>query len=200
MTTAGRRVGHTDGFGNVVGHQQGGELLAAQNGVDIGGHRQPGLVVQRREGFIQQQDPGIEGQCADQGAALTHAAGELSGPLVGEIFEPVALQQRQDPGAVFRRILPPHLQAQHHVVQNGAPFKQLVALGHQPDAGRGSGDRLAVQRDRAAVQLFQPGDGTQQGGLAAAGGTHDTAQLPLFHFQGNVPQGLHLSVVGLIGQ
>ena len=85
-----------------MGHQQGGLALGADDAPDIAGYRQPGLIVQRREGFIQQQDIRACGQRADQGAPLPHAAGQLVGPLDGEFRQVVALQQRFHVVAVGR--------------------------------------------------------------------------------------------------
>ena len=181
-----------------MGHQQGGFPLLPDDAVNIRRNRQPGLIVQGGERLIQQQDPGIRRQGADQGAALAHTAGQLPRPLIPEGPQAVALQQAPDPGLVFRRILPPDGQSQGHIVPDAPPGEQLVLLGHEAHLGRGAPQGLSVHGDLPAGQGLQPRQDGQQRGFAAAGGAHDAAELPLLHVQGHVPQGLHLPVRCLV--
>ena len=111
---------------------------------DVAGYRQTGLIIQRGNRLIQQQNIRLRGQRADQGAALPHAAGQLVRALGGKFPQAVALQQPLHIAAVRRITVVPDLQPQHHVVIDGAPFKQLVALGHKAHAPVGAGCRMAV--------------------------------------------------------
>ena len=70
-------VRETDGFGDVMGYQQRGLSLLADDPLDIRSDRKPRLVIQCGKGFIQQQKLGIRSQRADQCAALAHTAGKL---------------------------------------------------------------------------------------------------------------------------
>ena len=88
--------------------------------------------------------------------------------------------------------LPLYPQAQRYVVPDAPPFKELVALGHKAHVGR------AVEVDGAAAESFQPGDGTQQRGLAAAGRAHQADEFSVLQVEGHVPYRLHLPVGGLI--
>ena len=54
-------IPHTDGFGNIVGHHQGGNPLPPDNAVHVLGYLQTRLIIQRREGLIQQQDVRVNG-------------------------------------------------------------------------------------------------------------------------------------------
>jgi len=59
--------------------------------------------------------------------------------------------------------------------------EQRVVLEHQPHAALAGGDVrdvAAVQRDAAMVDAGQPGDGAQQGALAAAAGPSSTKNSP----------------------
>ena len=56
--------------------------------------------------------------------------------------------------------------------------------------GRGQGSAvLAADANAAGGGSLQAGDDAQQGGFAAARGTEDADELPLFDLQGDVPQG-----------
>ena len=94
--------------------------------------------------------------------------------------------------------LPLHRQTQRHVVPDALPLKQLIPLGHEPDAAGRPCYGYARYLDGAAGQRLQPGDSPQQRGFAAAGRPHQTDELPLRHVKGYVAYRLHLPVGGLI--
>ena len=181
-----------------MGHQQRRLALLPYDAVDIRRYGQPCLIVQRRKGLIQQQHLGLSRQRPDQGAPLAHPAGELGGPLLSEVRQPVALQQLPDMGLPLRRILAPYRQAQRHVAPDAAPLEQLVPLRHEPHLPGGAAHRFALQLHPAAGERLQPRQRRQQGGFSAAGGTHDAAKFPLLHIEGDIPQRLHLPVRGLV--
>ena len=64
-------------------------------------------------------------------------------------------------------------------------------------ARRHAADRLAVEGDRAAVDVLEPGDGAQQGGLAAARGADEDAELAFGDVEVDAAQGVDLAVVFL---
>ena len=133
-----------------MGHQQRRLALLPYDAVDIRRYGQPCLIVQRRKGLIQQQHLGLSRQRPDQGAPLAHPAGELGGPLLSEVRQPVALQQLPDMGLPLRRILTPYRQAQRHVAPDAAPLEQLVPLGHEAHLPGGAAHRLPIQLQTAA--------------------------------------------------
>ena len=57
----------------------------------------------------------------------------------------------------------------------------------------------AVQKDPAAGGFVHAPQDVQQGGLPAARGTHDGDELPLFHREGHIVQGLHGVLRGAVG-
>ena len=138
-------VRQADGLGDIVGHQQRRLALLPYDAVDIRRYGQPCLIVQRRKGLSQQQYLRLGRQRPDQGAPLAHPAGELGGPLLSEVRQPVALQQLPDMGLPLRRILTPYRQAQRHVAPDAAPLEQLVPLGHEAHLPGGPAHRLPIQ-------------------------------------------------------
>ena len=97
---------------------------------DVVSHVEPGLVVQGGEGFIQEEKVRFQHQGADKGRPLAHAAGELRGAGAGEGLKAINVQKLISllPGPGGEHVL--DLQAQDHVVVDGAPFKQFVVLQH----------------------------------------------------------------------
>ena len=123
--------------------------------------------------------------------ALT-TAGQLGGLLFGKGRKTVALQQRADVVVGRAVTLPPYPQAQRHVIPDAPPLEKLIPLGHEAHVGR------AVEVDDAAAELFQPGDGAQQRGFAAAGRAYQADKFAILQVEGHVPHRLHLPVGGLI--
>ena len=181
-----------------MGHQQRRFSLCADDGEDVRGHPQAGLIIQRREGLIQKQDVRLGGQRADEGAALAHPPGELGGPAPGKARQAVALQQPPYGGPVGLIVQPPELQAQDHIFPDAAPLEKAVPLGHEAQAAVGAPEGLAPQLNGAGGELLQPGDGPQKRGFAAAGGPHDADKFPLGHEEGHIRQSSHLPLVGLV--
>src|SRR5207237_5504928 len=56
-------------------------------------HQHTGLVVERAERLVEQQDLGIIGERTRNGAALLHAAGQLLRPVVLEAVQPNLLDE-----------------------------------------------------------------------------------------------------------
>src|SRR5690606_28723344 len=83
-----------------------------------------------------------------------------------------------------------------HVLEHRHVRVERVVLEHHGDAALGGGklvDALAVDVDRAAVDLLQPGDGAQQGGLAAAGRADEDGELLLLDRQVDAADHLHVA-------
>ena len=102
--------------------------------------------------------------------------------------EPYPLQARVYPLFAF---LPALLsQAESHVVCHGEMRKQGVFLEYHAQAalvGRqltmGAGDLFALNADGAGGHRFQPGNGTQCGGLATAAGAQQAGNFTGRQFQ-----------------
>ena len=198
FTTAGRADRHAHRLRDVVSHQQSCLALLANDTPDVRRYRKARLIVQRGKRLIQQQDLRIRGQCPDQRTALPHAAGQLAGPLSRKARQLVAVQPLPHVVIGGAPSLALHRQTQRYVVPHALPLKQLIPLGHEPHAAGGARHRLARHVDGTAGQRLQPGDSAQQRGLAAAGGPHQTDELPLRHVKGYVAYRLHLPVGSLI--
>ena len=63
--------------------------------------------------------------------------------------------------------------------------------------GRTPVDRLAADRDAAAVDLLEPGDGAQERGLAAARRPDKNTELAFGNIKVDAAQGMDLAVVFL---
>ena len=80
---------------------------------------------------------------------------------------------------------------EEHVLLHHADIPPQALLGHVPDV-------VAVDGDAALPHVVEPGDQVAQGGLAAAGGTHDGDGLPGLDVEGHVVE--DLGVVPLVGE
>ena len=91
-------------------------------------------------------------------------------------------------------------QAEGDVLEHVQVGVEGVVLEHHGDvavARAHAVDGLAVDRDRAAVGVLQPGDGAQEGGLAAARGADEDAELAFGDVEVDAAQGVDLAVVFL---
>ena len=113
-------------------------------------HDDLGLRVERGERLVHQQDRPLHDQCARQGDALAHAAGQLPGQVAFEAAQSDRGNQRA--GALMTRGLghAAHLQAERDIVDDAAPGKQVEILPHH--------DRVGAERmlDIVALRVFDP--------------------------------------------
>ena len=201
--------------GNVVAQAQG---LVQIVGDEDDGLVQPGLQleqmvlhlaadqrVQRREGFVHQQDLGVGGQRPGQAHALLHAARELVRILVLEagqahLVQPVA-------GLLLtlgtRHLL--HGQPIGGVVQHGAVRQQAEALEHHGHlvlaevlqfALAHLHHVLAIDQNLARGGFDQAVEVTDQRGLARTGQAHDDVDAAFLDGQGDVAQAERMATFG----
>ncbi len=162
-------VAHQHRLLDVVGHHQHrsrGKPPAGPQVEEIGPERLGGKHVERREGFVHQEDDGIDHQGAGEADALTHAAGQLPGIGGLEAVEANQLDRR-------RRLLPglPLGQAQRvqphfHVAEHGQPGKQGEGLEDHGDSRWRSRHRRAAVDHLALGRADQAGGDPQDGGLS----------------------------------
>ena len=112
-----------------------------------------GLIVERRERLVEQQDVRIGGKRADERHALPHAAGELIGIGVLEAAEAVGFQQLVRLPARLGGALAQDFEAELGVLQHGAPLEQVVLLQQNADALVGAANARAVEQDLAFRRL-----------------------------------------------
>ena len=125
------------------------------------------------------------------GRPLPHPAGELAGIMLLKPGQTHGLHE--GPGLLPPLGLgdPPQLHGQGHVVHNGPPGQQGVALGDISHGGQHALHRLTGQQHLSLVHGHLPGQHIQGSGLAAAGRTDQGHQLPLRHRQGHSFQRPH---------
>ena len=129
---------------------------------------EPGLVVERGERLVQQQDVGVHDQGADQCHALAHAARKRFRIGVLETGEAEALQIFPRLAFGFGAVDAAGLQPKQDIAEHGAPGKQQVLLHHVADATAQAVDLLAAIDQRAVIGLDETRDDVEDGGLAAA--------------------------------
>ena len=86
-------------------------------------------LVQRAEGFVHQQDIGIEGQRAGDAGALLHPARKLPGKLSSEAFRSTSCSTRSMRARISAR-KPHDLERQPDVALDGAPRIEPRRLEH----------------------------------------------------------------------
>src|SRR5450830_44587 len=144
------------------------------------------LGVQIRQRLIHQADRMAGDHRARQRHALTLSAGQLRRLA---LFQALQVGQRQrvlQTLAAFGGMHAAYLHAEANVFRHVQVRKQRVRLEHHRQAAcrrRCVGDVFAIDVDAAAVGCFEPGQQSQQGGFAAAGGAQQGDQLTAFELQ-----------------
>ena len=122
--------------------------------------------VQRREGFIQQQQIRLGQQGPGQCHPLTLTAGKAVGRLPQQLGKAKTRSQ-----ILWLPAPPPLASRQLQVAEHTQVGEETSILKHQPDAPRlgGQGCKLApLPAQGIARGPVEPGDDTQQGALATA--------------------------------
>ena len=164
-------VGHGQGFFLVVGHEDEGDPGFKLQPLQLDLHFLAQLQVQRRQGFIEEEDLRLRGQRTCQRHALLLAAGKLAGSAPGH---GVKLHQGQHLGCAGLHLgggAAQHLQPEGHVLRDSEVWEKRIALEHRVDrtaVRRQRGDVGAIQQDRPARGHLEPRNQAQKRGLAAA--------------------------------
>ena len=136
-------------------------------------HQPAGLVVERAEGFVQQQDVRIVGERSGNRHALLHATRQLFGKVLAELRQPGLAEVEVDDLLLPRGGHTFAAQAEGDVVGHRQPREQGVGLEHHAPV-RPRPHHLAPRHHHPARgRIVQPRDDAQKGGLAAAGGAED---------------------------
>ena len=125
----------------------------------------PGLVVEAGEGFVHEEEVGGREECADDGDAAAHAAGEFADRLREGIF-------REDLRKFRRRTCTGnHRRNGGDIGHRIERIQETVLLEDHADPEAGAGSRGLAHRDvdRAAVRFLEPREDAEQGGLPDAG-------------------------------
>jgi hypothetical protein len=137
----------------------------------------------------------ISGSSAEVGSSNIISFGLLLGN-----FHPLQEVHRPRFGVPLRHALHLH-RRQHAVLQHGQVGKQVEVLKHHADlaadgvdAADVAGEQHAVDNDVAALEVLQPVDAAQHGGLAGAGRAADDDALAAGDGQVDVGQHVELAV------
>ena len=173
-------VGQQDRFFDVVGDQAdgpGGEFFAGPQGHQLVAQVFGGEDVEGGEGFVHQQQIGLEHQRPGEPDALAHPAGQFFG--VGG-FETVEADQIDG----LHRTLTPFgwrdfacCQPEFNILLHGQPGHQGEVLEHHRGARVGGVEFGAVVARHAAGGGDQSGDDAQQRRFAASGATEQRDDL-----------------------
>ena len=74
-----------------------------------------------------------------------------------------------------------HLEAEQHILKDGAPRKQQVLLHHVTNVAAKALGRLSVEKDFARVRLEQPRDNIENRGLSASARADDAEKVLVHH-------------------
>ncbi len=157
--------------------------LAAGSGIEVAG------------GFVGEEYLGLGDEGAGECDALLFAAGEVFGQVMSACIQADLLQG--DFSALARVFAAGQFQRQHDVLQGVQRGQQLEGLEHE--AGQFAAQSCApvfiqfeqvcaMQRYAAAARHVQPGQQSQQGRFAGAGGADDGEAFARCHREGNIVQ------------
>ena len=179
-------------------HGRGGLIPDAQQQLLHVGAR---LGIQRAEGLVHQHRAGAQRKRSGDGHALLHASGKGVRVSLLEAGQPRGLDQLAHDPAPLGNGHPVDLQAIGDVVGDVEPGERRVFLEHHAAFAARTLDRLAVEQHLSAVGPVEAGDQAQDGGLAAARGAQQYAELAdvapvgrvhVFDFKVDVAQRLDL--------
>jgi hypothetical protein len=135
---------------------------------DEAAHRHPRFVVQRREGFVEQQDRFGAQQRAGEGDALFLAAGQRGGALRLDAGQPDLFESTGDQAIPFFMTCPAR-QTECDIAAGGQVIEQAFRLEEQlyrALLGRQWLQVLSVERHAAGDGREEAGDEIEQGGFA----------------------------------
>ena len=185
-------VGHGERLLLVVRHHDGGDAERALQRLDLVAQPQAHTGIERRQGLVEQQQAGRGSKRAGQGHALLLAARELrriARPCVRQANQGQKLGDALGDGG-------PRLTAAHQAVADIVSHREVgkERVGLEDDAEVALGRRQArdvpaLLLDRAGGLRIKAGDGTQQGGLAAARRPQEADELALRDIERDVAEG-----------
>jgi hypothetical protein len=109
-----------------VGHHHGGELVLVADLHELLLQIPPGECIEGSEGFIKQQQLGLDGQSPGDGNPLAHAAGELERRLIGGVSEAHHVDVLLNHGIAFA-----WLEIWHHLIYSESDVFAHTEPGQQ---------------------------------------------------------------------
>ncbi len=185
-------VGQGVGVDGVVGDEEPDAVEGGQVATQVPAHVAASAGIERGERFIEQEQARLGGQGAGQRHALSLAAGQGAGAVLGVVGQPDPLQPRRGLGTCLATGGAPGPQTEGDVLERGEVVEQQVVLehdGHRPPLGRHEdiGLRLVqggiVEHDAPGVDGEQAGEAAEQGALARTVRAEDGHNLAGLGFQ-----------------
>ena len=163
-------------------------------------HEPAGLVVERPERLVEQEDGGVVGQRPRDRHALLHPARELLRQVPLEAREPHAAHVvRHDPLAPRARNAR-LAQAEGDVVGHREPRKERVGLEHHAPVGARALHHAPAHRDLARRGRVEARHQAQERALAAARGAQQRHELPFGHVERDGRQRLRRRAAAQAGE
>src|SRR5579862_1482255 len=181
-------ISEPDRFADVVCDKDDGASGLAPDALEFIVKQVAGLGVERGEGFVHQKDVGFGGQCAGDGDALAHPAGELMDITLLEFCQMYELE-------VVTHFLQPlglgnafHLHAEFDVFADREPWEKAVILEDHDAVGARALDGRAIDEHLSRGLRLQARDQMKERRLAASGWADDADELSRTYLQINVVQ------------
>jgi hypothetical protein len=124
--------------------------------------------VQPAEGLVEDHQPRLVDQRADQLGSPLHAAGQLARIAVGRVAQPDPGEQVARPLLGLALAQPARARPEGHVLQRGQPGHQRVLLEHEQPLGAGAAHRRPVDHHAALAGRAIAGQQERDRALAAA--------------------------------
>ena len=169
--------------------------------LDLGAHVDAQLGVEIGERLVEEEDLGIAHQGAAHGDALALAARELGGPPVQQMADLQHLGDPRDRRIALRLGHAAHLHAEGDIPGDRHVGIERVGLEHHGDVALGGMqlvDPPPGDADLPAGHRLEPGDGVEQGRLAAARGADEDEEAALLDLEVDPFQ--HLGRAVALGQ
>ncbi|MNP08456.1 hypothetical protein D3C76_1005250 [compost metagenome] len=187
---------------HLVGDEDDGQAQAL---VDIAQQRKNGagaLRVERRGGFVAQQNVRLQHQGPRDSHTLLLPARQLRWVGIGPVGQPYQLQQLLGAACAFVGRHAGHLHRQRHVFSDRATGQQVEVLEDHRDLapqlaqsnGAEGGNVLAIDQHLPVTGRFQPVDQPQQGGLACTAAANDPEHLALADVQVDTRQSRQVAI------
>jgi hypothetical protein len=138
--------------------------VASQGGIEVG------------EGFVKEDESGLEDEGATDGGACGFASGEGGGEVMESRAEVESVRHHLGTGATFVAVDALEAEGKFELFDQGQVGKEPGRLG-DPAAGailgRETGDVGVVEEDPSGIREIEAGDEAEGRGLAAAGGPNE---------------------------
>src|SRR5260221_6266247 len=184
---------------DIMRHQDDGLVVGLDGILEYALQIKPGLVIQRGEGLVEQQDFRIHDEGADQRYALPHSARQRLGVRILEAGKAKVPEIFAGFAFGFSLIDAAGLQSKQNVAEHRPPWKQQVLLHHVADTATQAFDFLAAAVHRAGIRVEQAGNDIEDRRLATAAGPDNADEIALIDGEGEVVKDADLAGLAVEG-